>query len=307
MDPSKVEIIDFYRPDGSRKNLFITNIPGCLTEDEIVYQLYGIFEPFGLLYGVQVFPCSRRFPQATESENGGAMSGSKEQEPGYYAFVTFYSTMHASRVKESMNSVIMLAGSECKIAYAKSRKQLQERHPLYVSKCYDLINYFLGFNSWSTTIKTMFEDTDSVQATPNTTYVKYVCLVELRVLDIIIEGVGVSQEALAKSSDPMLKIQAVGKCKKLCYMRAIENAFSRVLLVVLGNGKVHVEIDTTKPELRTDVVSDEQLVNELSDQPESEQDLQETHNPHMADGSMLSASGVDNLNLQILQELEEDM
>jgi len=33
---SDVEIIDFSRPDGSRKNLFITNIPASLTEEDIV-------------------------------------------------------------------------------------------------------------------------------------------------------------------------------------------------------------------------------------------------------------------------------
>jgi hypothetical protein len=35
MNPG-VEIIDFTRPDGSRKNLFITNIPGVLHEDDVV-------------------------------------------------------------------------------------------------------------------------------------------------------------------------------------------------------------------------------------------------------------------------------
>ena len=43
-------------------------------------------------------------------------------------------------------------------------------------------------------------------------------------------------------------------------MRAVENAFSKVLLVVLGNGKVAVEIDTTRPEFRNDVIPDDQLI-----------------------------------------------
>ena len=40
------------------------------------------------------------------------------------------------------------------------------------------------------------------------------------------------------------------KSKKLAFQRAVENAFSRVILIVLSNGKVSVEIDTTKPEVR---------------------------------------------------------
>ena len=61
--------------------------------------------------------------------------------------------------------------------------------------------------------------------------------------------------------DPLSKIKAVCKCKKVCQQRAIENAFSKVLLVVLGNGKVTVEIDTTKPDLSTaSYIPDDQLV-----------------------------------------------
>ena len=43
-------------------------------------------------------------------------------------------------------------------------------------------------------------------------------------------------------------------------MKAIENAFSKVLLVVLDNGKVTVEIDTTKPDFHSNNIPDEQLV-----------------------------------------------
>ena len=61
--------------------------------------------------------------------------------------------------------------------------------------------------------------------------------------------------------DPASKIKAFCKCKKLCQQRAVENAFSKVLLVVLSNGKVTVEIDTTKPDFNTaDYVPDDQLI-----------------------------------------------
>lgn len=60
--------------------------------------------------------------------------------------------------------------------------------------------------------------------------------------------------------EPMSRIQATCKCKKLCHQRAVENAFSKVLLVILGNGKVTVEIDTTKPEFRVENIPEEQLI-----------------------------------------------
>ncbi|WAR16797.1 hypothetical protein MAR_031391 [Mya arenaria] len=169
-----VEIIDFTRPDGSRKNLFITNIPGKLADEDVVYQLRETFEPYGLLFRVQVFP-----------------------------------------------------------------------------------------TQWK------------------------------------------------PKPDPLVRIQATGKCRKLCHMRAIENAFSHLLLVILGNGKVHVEIDTTVPELRTDVVKDDQLVKvtELSDQPMMEQEMNDKEDATTTSVSTnkLSASALDDINLQILQELEDDM
>ena len=70
-----------------------------------------------------------------------------------------------------------------------------------------------------------------------------------------------SHDAAHLLSDPMSKIQAVCKCKKLSQSRAIENAFSKVLLVVLPNGKATVEIDTTKPDFNSaNYVPDDQLV-----------------------------------------------
>lgn len=62
-------------------------------------------------------------------------------------------------------------------------------------------------------------------------------------------------------ADPTSRGKAVCKCKKLAYQRAVENAFSKVILVVLSNGKVAVEVDTTQPELLlTEKVLDDENV-----------------------------------------------
>jgi len=45
----------------------------------------------------------------------------------------------------------------------------------------------------------MFEDREGLEETANTAYVRYVCLVELKVLDLVTEGVGVWKEAYVKS------------------------------------------------------------------------------------------------------------
>lgn len=296
---SGVEIIDFCRPDSNRKNLFVTNIPSTLCEDEIVVKLRDVFEQYGLICGVQVYPAQWK-PKYETDQNAGELTGC------FYAFVTFYSAMEAARAKDDLRGVLMLADSECKVAYAKRKKDVVEKIPLYFKRCYELVNHYLGFNSWSTEIKTLFEDKENIQDTEHTRTVKYVCLAELTVTDLKTEGVGVWQESYSKT-DPMSKIQATCKCKKLCHQRAIENAFSRVLLIYLCNGKVAVEIDTTKPEFRTEIIQDDHLikVNELDDQPESEADVENESEISMS--SKLSASELDDINLQLLQELEEDM
>ncbi|XP_060560881.1 uncharacterized protein LOC132720713 [Ruditapes philippinarum] len=106
----------------------------------------------------------------------------------------------------------------------------------------------------------------------------------------------------------MSRIQATCRCKKLCHQRAIENAFSKVLLIVLGNGKTMVEIDTTKPEFKCDNIPDDQLikVNELDDKPDSEA-IDEDITGDINLSSKISAGEIDDINLQILQELEDDM
>ena len=42
---------------------------------------------------------------------------------------------------------------------------------------------------------------------------------------------------------------AVCKAKKSAYNQAVQSAFHKVVLVVLGNGKVHVEVNTTVRDL----------------------------------------------------------
>ncbi|XP_060577861.1 uncharacterized protein LOC132734970, partial [Ruditapes philippinarum] len=135
MNPG-VEIIDFTRPDGSRKNLFITNIPGVLHEDDVVIELRKIFDPFGLVYGAQVYPTQWKTGHKADNTAG-------ETTSGYYAFVTFYSANAATKAKDELKGVVILGDQECKL----------------------------------------FEDKDNVEETENIRTVKYVCLIELKVLD----------------------------------------------------------------------------------------------------------------------------
>ena len=59
-------------------------------------------------------------------------------------------------------------------------------------------------------------------------------------------------------ADPMSRMTAIHRAKKLAYMRACESAFAKLLLVVLPNGKVAVEVDCTQSN-KLDFATDEEL------------------------------------------------
>ena len=71
-------------------------------------KFHEIFEPYGLVYGVQVFPGQIRKCETAGKETTTAGGG-------YYAFVTFYSVTAATRAKEDLNSVLLLDDNECKV------------------------------------------------------------------------------------------------------------------------------------------------------------------------------------------------
>ena len=54
-------------------------------------------------------------------------------------------------------------------------------------------------------------------------------------------------------TDPCEKGEVLCRLKKTTFQRASENAFSKVLIVVLASGKIHVEINTTYEETLDDI------------------------------------------------------
>ncbi|CAC5420241.1 RDM1 [Mytilus coruscus] len=299
-----VEIIDFKRPEGNRKNLYVNSIPGSSEEDVQEY-LYSVFSVYGLINGIQIYSYST--------------SNQSVKVAGYYAFVTFYSVLAAHSAKESLSNKITIAGTECKIAYAKRKKDAQTVATLHFSKCQELANYYLGFNGWSTTIKLLvqkicnfihssltaiaclIEDNEEDSSGNDLRKVRYVCVTRIDITGhhLNSEGMGAWEETYLVK-DPTSKAKAICKSKKLAYQRSLENAFSKVILIVLPNGKVTVEVDTTQPD--PVILTEKQLddsnvlkVNELDELPD--EDVEDVKDEVDED--------VDAINLHILHELEE--
>ncbi|KAJ8317098.1 hypothetical protein KUTeg_005002, partial [Tegillarca granosa] len=180
--------------------------------------------------------------------------GQTEIPSGYYAFVTYYLAMNAKTAKDSIGNTLFIKGSMCKVSFAKRKKEVVEPSPpLHFIKCQDLANYYLGFNGWSLSVKMVSRQLkkDTEESVGQLQKVRYVCVIKLDITrqNLYAEGIGAWEEMYALK-DPQSRSKALCKCKKLAYQRAIENAFSRVLVIVLSNGKVMVEINTMKPEIQ---------------------------------------------------------
>lgn len=220
-----LEIIEFRRPVESSKNLYITNISNELGEDVLTSYLEKSFSAFGLLYEVQV--CS------------GADLRS------LYAFVKFYSSQAAARALHMTRGQLYLGGQHLKVKYVCRKKEV-EALPLYVCKCYELANYYLGFNAWNTSIASM---TEVSAGADNSSTVAYVCRVNLDIRNCLlhVEGCGFASQNHddQHSSDAGSRSAAVCRAMKRAHQYAVENAFSQLLLVLLDSGKVFVDINST--------------------------------------------------------------
>ncbi|OWF49510.1 RAD52 motif-containing protein 1-like [Mizuhopecten yessoensis] len=316
MSAVSLEILEFIRPEGNNKNLYITGIP-WMEEAEILDKFYQLFTTYGPVYGIRLCPASIKISRPvsepdtppfncrvgialndTDKDKSTPPGGNNEQN-GYYAFVTFYLAMSAKRAKDNLKSRLIIQGNECKISTAKRKKEIS-RATLHFTKCQELANQYLGFNGWSTSVKLL--ECDSEVQEGEIKKLQYVCVVRLNIAQhgLSTDGLGAWEESCL-TTDPTSRAKAICKAKKLSYQRAVEDAFSRVLLIVLNNGKVSVEIDTTRPDalLAQKQVNMEPVlkVNELDKEPEEEQ----------IDMSFNDIDDIDDINLHILHQLEEEM
>ncbi|KAK7092053.1 hypothetical protein V1264_009660 [Littorina saxatilis] len=314
-----VEIIDFYRPVSNSKNLYISGIfTNELNEAQITAVLYESCCPFGLLHEVQVFP-GVKITKATSKLKV------KEDSMSYYAFVKFYSYHDAQKARVWLCKNLTVGSQPCKVSFATRTKVTDAGHILYAGRCQELANFYLGFNGWTTAILRLQEDKESegtslmgphgeghsltgplpqpLQA--GVRRVRFFCLLELSFprQGLSTQGFGAWEETYA-AQDPSSKATAILKARKRSLQRALEEAFSRCLLVAVGGRKVSVEIDTTRcdplshPHLAALTHEEGLQVTELEAEPQCPEEGT-TPDPH-------TTHATDDVNLHILQELEDN-
>ncbi|XP_013410519.1 RAD52 motif-containing protein 1-like [Lingula anatina] len=326
-----VDLIEFMYPTDNLKNLYLTRIPLEYTDDELTAKLEEIFSKYGLLFEIQVFNKS-----GTERDNDSTTVGESaaqiQQYTGGFAFIKYYSAVDAARAKSDLNNKLILNGKLIRIQFARRKNHFPKSRALPVNKCYDLANYYLGFNGWNTEIISMNLDTSTGTTACCTCGVK----VSVPAQGVSTTGYGEWKETfrvkitgclfhydtdtkmrnlkfrsqcihpdfdnyiyMSLFPDPGQKLTAVCKAKKFSYKIALEDAFSH-LIIVSVSGKISVEINTSTPCNVLEKTDGVIQINELEEPPVEDEDSFDSY--YLLDDS----EDQDKINEQILLALEAD-
>ncbi|XP_064329191.1 RAD52 motif-containing protein 1 isoform X4 [Phalacrocorax carbo] len=146
--------------------------------------------------------------------------------PGYYAVIKFYSAGDASRAQEACNG-----------------QRLFQKSPLKLQN----VSGFDGEN-------------EELGKTLQKRSIKYLCAVEVTLPNhgVCTRGVALGEADIENGEDPLEFVTASRRVQKLAVGKALSSAFQKILLVVLENGKVAVEYNSTQEEL-TDSFTEEEL------------------------------------------------
>ncbi|XP_010193052.1 PREDICTED: RAD52 motif-containing protein 1, partial [Mesitornis unicolor] len=231
---------------------------GLEPEPGLEHSLCSAFSKFGPLYSVR-------------AHRNAAVAG-----PGFYAVIKFYSAGDASRAQRACNGQRLFQKSPLKVCVCTKQKGFQQQAlALNSNKCQELANHYLGFNGWSSRIITLqnvsgFDgENEELGKTPQRS-LKYLCAVEVTLPNhgVRTRGVALGEGDVENSEDPLEFVTASRRVQRLAVGKALSSAFQKILLVVLENGKVAVEYNSSQEE-PTDCLTEEELkglvqVNELS-------------------------------------------
>ncbi|XP_029429979.1 RAD52 motif-containing protein 1 [Rhinatrema bivittatum] len=257
---SPAEVVEFRVPVGSNKTVFVWNILATASEEEISHHLWKVFSEFGVLYSVRV------------------CRNASVAEPGYYALIKFFSSRDAIRAQQTCNKQRLFQESPLKVCLCTRQKGFhQKAHTLNSVKCQDLANHYLGFNGWSNRIVALQnisgleeQENDEGKTLTQESILKYLCIVEITLHGhgLCSRGVGIAEEKLENPGDPLELILKTKKIQKHAVQKSLSDAFQKIILVVLDNGKVAVHYMPTQEDT-VDCLSEEDLqgliqVNDLS-------------------------------------------
>ncbi|XP_043531190.1 RAD52 motif-containing protein 1 isoform X2 [Chiloscyllium plagiosum] len=255
--PAQAEIVDFKIPTANNKTLFVCNILPRESEAEIYDCIFRAFSDFGLLYSVRV------------------CRNAAVAEPGYYAIVKFYSAFSAAKAQSDSNKKCLFQRIPLKVQMCTKRQSMktsqENQLPLNSIKCQELANYYLGFNGWCSRIIALQNISNSDGCEENTQElvqlerksIKYICMMEIKLINygMCCQGIGISEEFDQDVTDPLNFTLKIGRAQKAATQKALSDAFQKIFIVVLGNGKVSLQWSSQHNE--TDCFTEDELQTQL--------------------------------------------
>ncbi|XP_068581825.1 RAD52 motif-containing protein 1 isoform X2 [Cebidichthys violaceus] len=260
----EVDVLEFKVPVENSKTLFVWDIQPSHTEDQVYVRLLGVFSSFGPLYLLKVSHSSAPNP------------------PGFYALVKFYSAAQASKALRQTDGRTLFQNSPLKVRLSSKQAPHFLSHssrPLSHACCLELANHCLGFNGWTSDIITLKELTNEEEEEEGGggggeendegggrwRRLKFGCLLQLS-----FPHHGQTTRATAVVEDsftcsgPDVLLQKRCRLQKMVREKALIQAFTKVLLILLGNGKVMVELKETSDEFLPEQTEGVLQVNEFS-------------------------------------------
>jgi RNA recognition motif-containing protein len=245
-------------------------------------ELKALFDPYGLVYAVKlIYPTSSTVSQASEAVD----MPEKQEKP--FGFVTFYSVGAARLAFKTIRKNSWNDRNAMYVQFSRKRKreegQEDEKIPLPIHSALELANYYLGFDTWSSSIVGGFKRIETTECSnevqqwaekrfveqspsgPNkaqsklpTIAMAYSCKVVYKFQDghvVEAEGQGM---AIGYKADEVIPM-----AKKIAVTHARKEAFARMVIVIL-NKKVGIRIlahGPSKPHLITDSELDQNVTN----------------------------------------------
>ncbi|XP_066976575.1 RAD52 motif-containing protein 1-like isoform X2 [Macrobrachium rosenbergii] len=211
-------------PGDRDHQIYIRRILWRGIKEHLEHEMEKIFSAFGLIHNIVI-------------------RSAAEESDEWYSYVTFYS-VRAATLAVQENGKLIFEGQRLKIMYSPFPRPKQVIG-LSLGKAQELLTYYFGFNCWTSEV--VFLERELEPAEPNT--VQYLCLVRVKMPKegLCSEGLGLSSVPCNMSS-PVSRGSAFSCSQKFAMHAAMKSAFSKYIIIVMSNGKVTVEVDTTKQE-----------------------------------------------------------
>ncbi|CAL1589164.1 unnamed protein product [Knipowitschia caucasica] len=242
-----VEVVEFTVPVENNKTLFVWNLEETRPEHELWVALWSLFSSFGPLYLLKLSLSRDRLGPGPALGSGPGSSS---------ALVKFFSSRHAAQAQRATHGSTALQATPLKVCLSSKKTPhfLSRTIPLSHARCLNLANHCLGFNGWSSDIITLKEldpdldlhqglDSDQdLDLDPDRVRLTLGCVVQLHFPfhHLTTRGSAVQQETLTRS-DPCRSLLR-GRLQRAVREKALVQAFSNVQLLLLGSGKVLVQL-----------------------------------------------------------------